>query len=136
MIGSSAFAAWKPESCAEMVKGLKAVTKLEKKDLKKGTGKEAKGSAEAPQKVSVHYTGCLLDGTKFDSSRDRNAPFDFELPGQVISGWNEGVLGMKEHGVRRLVIPPEMGYGARGTPGGPIPPNATLVFDVELLKAQ
>ena len=98
-----------------------------------GTGPEAK----AGQQVSVHYTGWLYEGgkkgKKFDSSKDRGQPFGFPLGGgQVIKGWDEGVAGMKVGGKRNLVIPPELGYGARGA-GGVIPPNATLTFDVELL---
>ena len=94
-----------------------------------GTGEEAR----AGHQVSVHYTGWLTNGTKFDSSVDRGRPFGFSLgKGQVIAGWDQGVAGMKVGGKRKLTIPPELGYGARGA-GGVIPPNATLVFDVELL---
>jgi FKBP-type peptidyl-prolyl cis-trans isomerase len=84
--------------------------------------------------VSVHYTGKLTNGTKFDSSLDRGQPIEFVLgAGMVIKGWDQGIDGMKVGGKRKLTIPPELAYGARGTPGGPIPPNATLVFDVELV---
>jgi FKBP-type peptidyl-prolyl cis-trans isomerase FkpA len=98
-------------------------------DLVVGNG----NSAAAGQRVSVHYTGWLTDGKKFDSSKDRGQPFMFSLGrGEVIRGWDEGVSGMKVGGKRKLTIPPDLGYGARGA-GGVIPPNATLVFEVELL---
>jgi FKBP-type peptidyl-prolyl cis-trans isomerase len=109
---------------------------LQMTDITEGEG----AMALAGKTVEVHYTGWLFDpkapenkGKKFDSSRDRGNPFSFQLgSGQVIAGWDRGVAGMKIGGQRRLTIPPEMGYGARGA-GGVIPPNATLVFDVELL---
>jgi len=104
-------------------------------DTAAGTGKRA----ESGRSVSVHYTGWLYEngekGAKFDSSRDRNDPFEFDLgAGMVIRGWDEGVQGMQEGGQRLLVIPPQLGYGARGA-GSVIPPNATLLFEVELLRA-
>ena len=99
-------------------------------DITTGQSKEA----EKGKEITVHYTGWLQDGTKFDSSLDRRQPLTIVLgAGQVIQGWDEGFSGMKEGGKRKLTIPPEMGYGARGA-GGVIPPNATLVFEVELLK--
>ena len=102
---------------------------LEIEDQVVGDGDEA----VAGQTVEVHYTGWLTDGTKFDSSHDRNQTFSFKLGGgQVIAGWDQGVAGMKIGGTRKLTIPPDMGYGERGA-GGVIPPNATLVFKVELI---
>ena len=99
-------------------------------DLTEGPG----DIASAGQLVAVHYTGWLTDGSKFDSSKDRNDPFEFTLGARhVIAGWDEGVQGMKVGGKRKLTIPPELGYGARGA-GGVIPPHATLVFEVELLE--
>jgi FKBP-type peptidyl-prolyl cis-trans isomerase len=104
---------------------------LQYQDLAAGQGDPAK----AGDQVVVHYTGYLLNGTKFDSSLDRGQPFNFQLgAGNVIKGWDLGVAGMRPGGTRKLIISPELGYGAAGTPGGPIPPNATLVFDVELLQ--
>jgi FKBP-type peptidyl-prolyl cis-trans isomerase FkpA len=111
---------------------------LQYEDITIGQGAEAKAGRD----VRVHYTGWLHDpaadkqrGRKFDSSKDRNDPFEFSLgAGMVIKGWDEGVQGMKVGGTRVLTIPPQLGYGARGA-GGVIPPNATLVFEVELLQA-
>jgi len=103
---------------------------LKYEELQEGTG----GTAKAGDTVDVHYTGWLTNGTKFDSSVDRGQPFSFKLgAGRVIKGWDEGVAGMKEGGKRKLTIPSELGYGKRGA-GADIPPNAVLVFDVELLK--
>jgi FKBP-type peptidyl-prolyl cis-trans isomerase len=110
-------------------KGVTTPSGLKYWDLKKGTGAIAK----AGDQVKVHYTGWLTDGKKFDSSVDRGEPFAFKLgAGMVIKGWDEGVAGMKVGGKRQLRIPAELGYGARGA-GGAIPPNAELIFDVELL---
>lgn len=114
-------------------------TELTKIDVKQGSGAEA--TANKP--VIVHYTGWLYDpakpdhkGAKFDSSRDRQVPFGFILgAGRVIKGWDEGVVGMKTGGQRTLIIPPSYGYGERGA-GGVIPPNATLIFDVELIEVK
>jgi len=113
-----------------------SVTKLIKIDMKKGKGEKATAGRE----VAVHYTGWLYDATvsgnkgkKFDSSLDRGAPIEFPLgAGMVIDGWEQGLDGMKVGGQRTLIIPPHLGYGARGAPGA-IPPNATLIFDVELM---
>jgi FKBP-type peptidyl-prolyl cis-trans isomerase FkpA len=114
----------------------KTASGLQYEDEQAGTGAEA----TAGKNVRVHYTGWLYQdgkqGAKFDSSRDRNDPFEFSLgAGMVIRGWDEGVSGMKVGGKRTLIIPPDLGYGARGA-GGVIPPNATLKFDVELLAVR
>jgi FKBP-type peptidyl-prolyl cis-trans isomerase len=102
-------------------------------DIRVGNGEVAKEGSH----VRVHYTGWLADGKKFDSSVDAGQPFDFTIGnGEVIRGWEEGVTGMKVGGKRQLRIPPALGYGAQGTPGGPIPPNANLIFDVQLLQVQ
>jgi FKBP-type peptidyl-prolyl cis-trans isomerase len=110
----------------------KAPAGLWYKDVAVGQGAEA----EPGRTVSVHYTGWLPNGKKFDSSRDRGEPFEFTLgAGQVIAGWDEGVKGMKVGGRRKLVLPPQLAYGEAGAPPD-IPPGSTLVFDVELLKVQ
>lgn len=108
---------------------IKTPSGLQYEDLVVGTGP----SPEPRQRCKVHYTGWLTNGTKFDSSKDRGEPFTFAVgAGQVIRGWDEGVATMKVGGRRKLTIPPDLGYGARGA-GGVIPPGATLVFEVELL---
>jgi peptidylprolyl isomerase len=122
--------------CSESKKeGTNIVTNpsgLKYEDIKVGDGAQP----QAGQTVTVHYTGTLEDGKKFDSSRDRNQPFTFQIGvGQVIKGWDEGVMSMKVGGRRKLIIPPELGYGVRGA-GAVIPPNATLHFDVELLDVK
>ena len=118
---------------SEQTPGTDAVTTpsgLKYIEIKEGNG----ATPKTGQTVVVHYTGTLEDGTKFDSSRDRNQPFSFKLGvGKVIKGWDEGLSTMKVGGRRQLIIPPELGYGARGA-GGVIPPNAKLIFDVELLR--
>lgn len=108
---------------------IKTASGLEYVDVREGTG----ASPRPGQRAVVHYTGWLVDGKKFDSSHDRGEPFTFSVGrGEVIKGWDEGVGTMKVGGLRRLTIPPALGYGARGA-GGVIPPNATLTFEVELL---
>ena len=103
---------------------------MKSEEIKPGTGK----AAETGKTVSVHYTGWLTDGKEFDSSKKRGQPFKFQLgSGQVIKGWDQGVVGMKVGGVRKLIIPPQMAYGDRDVGGGLIPANSTLVFEVELL---
>lgn len=109
--------------------GTPLVSELKTETLKEGAGAEAKNGDE----LTVHYVGTLLDGTKFDSSVDRDQPFSFTLGArQVIDGWEQGILGMKVGEKRKITIPPSLGYGQYGS--GPIPPNATLIFEVELLK--
>ena len=111
---------------------IKTSSGLTIEDLVVGNG----DTASAGQRVSVHYTGWTTDGKKFDSSKDRGQPFSFSLgEGEVIRGWDEGVAGMKVGGKRKLTIPPELGYGSRGA-GKVIPPNATLLFEVELLAVR
>src|SRR6202020_2521931 len=110
--------------------GVKTDSGLQYWDIKVGTGEAAKDGDH----VKVHYTGWLTSGKKFDSSVDAHQPYDFTIgKGEVIKGWDEGVTGMKVGGKRQLRIPPELAYGATGTPGGPIPANATLIFDIQLL---
>lgn len=113
--------------------GVKTDSGLQYWDIRMGNGATAKEGS----RVRVHYTGWLTNGKKFDSSVDAGKPFDFTIGnGEVIKGWEEGVAGMRVGGKRQLRIPPSLGYGAEGTPGGPIPPNATLIFDIQLLGVQ
>jgi FKBP-type peptidyl-prolyl cis-trans isomerase len=113
--------------------GVKTDDGLQYWDLRVGNGETAKEGS----RVRVHYTGWLTNGKKFDSSVDAGKPFDFTIGnGEVIKGWEEGVTGMRVGGKRQLRIPPALAYGADGTPGGPIPPNATLIFDIHLLNVQ
>jgi FKBP-type peptidyl-prolyl cis-trans isomerase len=113
--------------------GVKTASGLIYWDIRVGNGDVAKEGSH----VRVHYTGWLTSGKKFDSSVDAGKPFDFTIGnGEVIKGWEEGVAGMKVGGKRQLRIPPDLAYGADGTPGGPIPPNATLIFDIRLLGVQ
>jgi len=108
------------------------VDELKIEDILEGVGSEVKNG----DTISVHYTGTLIDGTKFDSSLDRNEPFSFTLgEGAVIPGWDKGILGMKTGGKRRLIIPPQLAYGEEGA-GSDIPPNSTLIFEVELLDIE
>lgn len=121
-----------PSATITTYKETKTMDGLIMQDLVLGTGAEA----TTGKKVTVNYSGTLVDGTKFDSSYDRGVPFSFNLgAGEVIKGWDEGFTGMKVGGKRKLTIPPELGYGAQGA-GGAIPPNATLIFEVELLKVE
>ena len=111
---------------------MKTASGLEYEEIKEGTG----ATPQKGQTAVVHYVGTLTNGTKFDSSRDRGEPFSFPLGmGRVIKGWDEGVATMQVGGIRKMTIPPELGYGSRGA-GGVIPPNATLVFEVELLDVK
>jgi FKBP-type peptidyl-prolyl cis-trans isomerase len=120
------------ERFAKAIELSRSVTSLQIRDDKVGTGAEASPG----RTVSVHYTGTLMDGTKFDSSRDRNEPFEFRLGArEVIPGWDEGVKGMRVGGVRHLTIPSNMAYGPSGSPPS-IPPNAALQFDIELLDVK
>ena len=128
----AATAAAKPAETQKPAEAPPSNEKLEIKDLVVGKGTEAKTG----DTVKVHYVGTLPDGKEFDSSKKHNQPFDFELgAGRVIKGWDQGVAGMKIGGKRKLTVPPSLGYGARGFPPV-IPPNATLIFEVELLEVK
>ena len=128
----AAATAGQPAAAAPATEPAPVTGTLKITDVKKGSGAEAVDG----KKVTVHYTGTLENGTKFDSSRDRGSPFPFVLgSGMVISGWEQGVKGMKVGGVRKLVIPPNLAYGNRSV-GGVIPPNSTLLFEIELLKVE
>jgi FKBP-type peptidyl-prolyl cis-trans isomerase FkpA len=133
LVSAACGAGESPDTRAARIAEMSAdITKLEITDVTAGTGTEATPG----RRVTVHYTGTLLDGTKFDSSRDRNEPFTFRLgAGEVIPGWDEGVKGMRVGGTRELTIPSNMAYGRRGSPPV-IPPNAALKLDVELLKVE
>jgi FKBP-type peptidyl-prolyl cis-trans isomerase len=123
-------AAAKTTKKAKAPKTVTTKSGLKYQDLRVGKGAPAKSG----QRVTVHYRGTLTNGTKFDASYDRNEPFTFNLgAGEVIKGWDQGVAGMRVGGKRKLTIPPSLGYGASGA-GGVIPPNATLIFEVELLR--
>jgi len=111
----------------ETTNNMDSSTELKIEDVKVGTG----AAVKAGDTITVHYTGTFADGTKFDSSLNRGEPFSFQVPGQVIAGWNQGVLGMQVGGVRKLIIPPQLGYGPNDY--GPIPGNSTLYFTIELL---
>jgi FKBP-type peptidyl-prolyl cis-trans isomerase len=118
--------------------GAREGEKPQKKELKIEDLVVGKGRfAAADNRVTVHYTGWLEDGRKFDSSRDRGRPVSFRLgQGEVIRGWDRGILGMRVGGKRRLTVPPDLGYGKRGAGDGAVPPNATLVFEIELLRVE
>lgn len=129
---TSATASTDPAAPAPAPAATEAPASLQVTDVKVGSGVEATDG----KKVTVNYTGTLTDGTKFDSTKDHGTPFSFVLgSGMVIAGWDQGVKGMKEGGSRKLVIPPHLAYGNRSV-GGVIPPNSTLVFEIELLKVE
>jgi len=122
---------FRPSQVKAPVSEEEPITEVQIKVLQEGEGEEAQNG----DIVTLNYTGTLTDGTKFDSSFDYNQPFTFTLgEEQVIAGWETGILGMKVGEKRQLIIPSSLAYGEQGTPGGPIPPNATLIFEVELLK--